>query len=293
MTFKINALLTGLTISLITLHVQAACKVVSYPKIIKLNKLLDESIIKSSNCSEHIKNKFIDFISGASGELSSRHLSQIFKLEYKSDIELSPSKIEVKPITDVLTVLVDIPKNIVLDKMSNLHSESSLNLHPEDHLQAVCNNCETSGHKNIKLLVNKSPIWLSVEFLSKRHGLIINREINPFAQNLSQQMFTYTAIFDDGREHLFNDVKNIQFYKPNKKLIKGKILKSTDLSPIVLVKPGQKIKILLKGENMALKSSAIARQPGRFGDYIEVYNQKTNKKINAQVIDFNTVMVEL
>ena len=70
-------------------------------------------------------------------------------------------------------------------------------------------------------------------------------------------------------------------------------MKSTDLSPITLVRLGQKIKVVLKGQNIALKSSAIARQQGKFGDYIEVYNQKTNRKINAQVIDFNTVMVEL
>jgi flagella basal body P-ring formation protein FlgA len=292
--FKLTTLVLGsILFSTTNLHAKPACKVVSYPKIIKLNKVLDESIIKNSNCSQEIKNNFIDFISGASGDLNSRHLAQIFKMEYKSEISISPEKIFVQPIDDVIIDLIKIPRNLTLDKTSSLYGKSSLNLSPSDHLQAICNNCETAGSKNIKLLVNKSPIWFSVEILSKRHGLVINSEINPFAQRLTSMMFTHTAIFDDGRDHLFNDIKNIQFYKANKKLIKGKILKSTDLSPITLVRLGQKIKVVLKGQNIALKSSAIARQQGKFGDYIEVYNQKTNRKINAQVVDFNTVMVEL
>jgi flagella basal body P-ring formation protein FlgA len=292
--FKITSLLLGSLIFITSqVHANTACKVVSFPKIIKLNKVLDESIIKESNCSQEIKNNFVDFISGASGDLDSRHLTQIFKMEYKTEIELSPEKVSVQPINDVIIDLIKIPRNLTLDKTSSLYGQSSLNLSPSDHLQATCNNCETAGSKNIKLLVNKSPIWFSVEILSKRHGLVINSEINPFAQRLTSAMFTHTAIFDDGRDHLFNDIKNIHFYKANKKLVKGKILKSTDLSPITLVRLGQKIKVVLKGQNIALKSSAIARQQGKFGDYIEVYNQKTNRKINAQVIDFNTVMVEL
>jgi flagella basal body P-ring formation protein FlgA len=292
--FRLNLLFIGTLLFLNNpAHSNTVCKVVSYPKIIKLNKILDETIIKDSNCSQEVKNNFVDFISGASGNLDSRHLAQIFKMEYKTEIELSPKKIFVQPINDVITDLIKIPRNLTLDKTSSLYGQSSLNLSPSDHLQATCNNCETAGSKNIKLLVNKSPIWFSVEILSKRHGLVINSEINPFAQRLTSTMFTHTAIFDDGRDHLFNDIQNIHFYKANKKLIKGKILKSTDLSPMTLVKLGQKIKVVLKGQNIALKSSAIARQQGKFGDYIEVYNQKTNKKINAQVIDFNTVMVEL
>lgn len=287
-------ILTLLTLILtVNVHAKDACKIVSYNKIIKLNKLLDESIIKDTNCSQEVKNKFVDFVSGASGTLESKHLSHIFKMEYHKEIELSPEVLVVKTINDTFSELLKIPNNLSLEKTTNLHSNSSLNLSPSDHIQVVCNDCETPGSKNIKLLVNKSPIWFSVEILSKRHGLVINSEINPYMKHLTSDMFTKTSIYDDGRGHLFNDIDNIHFYKPNKKLTKGKILKTTDLTPITLVRSGQKIKVVLKGKTIALKSSAISRQSGRIGDFIEVYNQKTNKKINAQVIDFNTVMVEL
>ena len=117
--------------------------------------------------------------------------------------------------------------------------------------------------------------------------------MNPFKDKLSSQFFSKKTFYDDGRSHLFRDIENIRFYKTNKKLVKGEALKTTDLSPLSLIKPGQKIKVILKGKNISLKSSAYTRTLGKIGDFIEVFNTKTNKKVTAQVIDFNTVMVQL
>lgn len=285
--------LLSIFLTSVSLHAYSACKIVSFPKVIKLNKVLDESVIKQSDCSREIINTYIDFISGATGVLTSEHLTQIFKSEYDLDIELSPASIEIKSINEILTELIQIPKSLSLTEISSLYSKASLTLTPKDHLQVECKDCESAGEKNIKLLINNSPIWFSIKILSKRQGLVINLEINPFNTNLTEDMFTFTSVFDDGRTHLFHDRENLKFYKANKRLIKGEFLKTTDLSPITLVKMGQKIKVILKGKNVALKSSAISRQSGKIGDFVEVYNQKTSKKISAQVIDFNTVMVEL
>lgn len=289
---KLFLILTLLLISTL-LHANEVCKVVSYAHVVKLNKVLDDSIVKETNCSQEVINTYIDFISGATGELTSKHLIQIFKSEYNLNISLEPEKIKIESIDEVLSSLIQLPKNLILKKVSGLYSKATLTLSSTDRIQVQCKDCETAGEKNIKLIINNSPIWFSAEILSKRKGLVSNTELSPFSKNLSKEMFTYTSIFDDGNGHLFQDIDHLQFYKVNKTVKKGDILKVTDISPLVLVKPGQKIKVILKGKNVALKSSAISRQQGKIGDYIEVYNQKTSKKINAQVIDFNTVMVEL
>lgn len=289
---KLFLFFTLLTLSNL-LHANEACKVVSYNHVIKLNKVLDDSIIKESTCSQEVLNTYIDFISGATGELTAKHLTQIFKSEYNITMVLEPKKIKIESIDEVLSKLIQLPSNLILKKVSGLYSKATLTLTTADHIQVQCKNCETAGEKNIKLIINNSPIWFSAEILAKRQGLVSNTELSPFSKNLTKEMFTYTSIFDDGTGHLFQDIDNLQFYKVNKTVKKGDILKSTDISPLVLVKPGQKIKVILKGKNVALKSSAISRQQGKIGDYIEVYNQKTSKKINAQVVDFNTVMVEL
>lgn len=276
-----------------THHAFSACNVVSYPEIIKLNKRLDSSIIQSSDCPQAIQENFMDFVSSATGNLNAKHLSHIFKTEYQTEVTFKPHYISVKSVEDKISTLLNLGEDAIISKVTSLHNKASIQLSGSDKIKANCNNCESAGQKNIKLYVNNSPIWLSGHVFMKRTGFILNQELNPFQEKLNNQHFTKKTFFDDGKKHLFQDISQINFYKTNKRLQKGKVLKTTDLSPLTLIRPGQKIKVILKGKNISLKSSAYSRAQGKIGDFIEVYNTKTNKKVTAQVVDFNTVMVQL
>lgn len=276
-----------------THHAFSACNIVSYAEIVKLNKILDSSIIKSSNCPKKIQENFLDFLSSTSGHLNSKHLQHIFKTEYQVDVNFKPNSLTVETVDDKVTDLLDLGDETIISKVTSLHNKASIQLSTTDKLKVACNNCETPGQKNIKLYINDVPIWLSGHVFIKRIGFILKQELNPFQKKLSNQLFSKKTFFDDGRRHLFKDIDQINFYKTNKRLEKGQVLKTSDLSPLALIRPGQKIKVILKGKNISLKSSAYSRAQGKIGDFIEVYNTKTNKKITAQVVDFNTVMVQL
>lgn len=276
-----------------THHAFSACKIVSYPQIIKLNKTLDNSIIKESDCNQVTQEAFIDFISSSSGSLDAKHLSHIFKMENQFDISFEPSLINVFKIEEKLQDLLNLGEQNILTKITSLYDKASIQTKETDSLKAHCNNCDSAGQKNIKLFVNNKAIWLTGQIYLKRIGFIVNTEINPFSEKLRSHLFNAKTFFDDGRSHLFKDIEHIQFYKTNKKLSPGDALKTTDLSPIALVKPGQRIKVVLKGANISLRSTGRARSMGKYGEFIEIYNEKTNKKVTAQVVDFNTVMVQL
>ncbi len=276
-----------------THHAFSACNIVSYPEIIKLNKRLDSSIIKLSNCSHNIQEYFLDFVSSATGRLNSKHLEHIFKTEYQEIVTFTPSVLKVLKIEDKIGKLLDLGDDTIVSKITSLHNKASIQLTEADKLKAICNSCESAGQKNIKVYVNRKSIWLTGHIYIKRTGFIVNQELNPFQSKLNNQLFSKKTFFDDGKNHLFKDINQIRFYKTNKKLERGNTLKTSDLSPLTLVRPGQKIKVILKGKNISLKSSAYSRAQGKIGDFIEVYNTKTNKKVTAQVVDFNTVMVQL
>lgn len=276
-----------------THHAFSACSLHSYAQIIKLNKKLDSSIIKKTDCSPEIQEEFINFVSSATGKLNAKHLKHIFQSEIGGDVSFFPKTLSVYNIEEQLSKLLDLDEETIIGKVTSLHHSASIQLEDQDKITALCNNCETAGQKNIKLHVNKEAIWLSGQVYIKRTGFIINEELNPFRNKLDQSLFSHKTFFDDGRSHLFSDIANIRFYQTNKKLEKGQVLKTSDLSPLTLIKPGQKIKVILQGKNISLKSSAYTRSLGKFGDFIEVYNTKTNKKVTAQVVDFNTVMVQL
>ncbi len=284
-----------LLISTLLLHCFSsfACQITSYPQIIKLNKVLDDSIIKSSDCDDEQTQMFIQLISGADGELTSSHLSQIFKSEFKKEMTISPGKIEVKSVKDVLVDLVQLPSSLVFSTTTSLYDKGSLNLEGTSTLNASCANCESAGEKNIKVSLDNQTIWFSTKLLTKRVAFIATESISPFQSKLSQDQFYEKKIFDTGNTHLFRDMENIRFYRPTRHLEKGKVLNVSDFVPMTIVKPGQKVKVLLKGKSISLNSTALARQGGKIGQIIDVYNQKTNKKISGLVIDFNTVMVNL
>lgn len=281
--------------SFFTLGLQAskACVLNSYPQIIKLNKVLDDSIIQKTNCDESTQTLFIEIISGATGELRASHLSQILKSEFNKNVEVTPELIKIEDVKETLTKLIQIPENLSLSKTSSLYSKASLNLQSDTSLKAICNACETAGEKNIKVLVNNRTIWFSAQILTRREGFVTINSLSPYSKKLTQNQFRKTYFYDKGTSHLFSDIENIRFYKPTRQLEKGRVLKISDLTPLTIVKPGQKVKVILKGKNISLNSTALSRQSGRIGDYIQVYNSKTNKKINGQVVGFNTVLVEL
>ena len=289
----IKILIFSLFLAFITVQSVSACSIDSYPNIIKLNKILDDSIIKKSDCDSKTQRTFIDLISGGSGELKSLHLTQILRSEFNKVVEISPKSIKVEAVRETLTRLIEMPSNLALNKTTSLFDKASLNLQTDSRIKASCNTCQSAGSKNIKLRVDGKTIWFSAEILIKRVGFVINEAISPYTKKLSKNLFRQTLIFDKGRDHLFQDIKNIRFYKPTRQLEAGKVLKISDLIPMTVISPGQRIKVILKGKNISLNSSALSRQSGKIGQFIEVYNQKTDSSqlrwINDCEVIFKTI----
>jgi flagella basal body P-ring formation protein FlgA len=281
-------------ILLITFSLSAIsqCRIESFDVIIKFNKILDESIIKASNCDASTKHLFLGFISNIEGKIPEQQLKNIFKSEYNKDVQFLPKTIHVSTASEVIEEKLKL-NNIFVQNVHSLYGNASLNLNKNDNLRATCSNCNLPGEKNIKLQIGSKQIWLSANFLVKRRAFTLKKDISPFKDTISKAMVEETSILDIGSDQLFSDYENIKYYRANKNLLKGQVIKINDLSPKVLVKYNQNVEVVVKGSKVALKSRAVARQAGKLGEVIKLYNPKSKKIINAKVIDFNKVMVEL
>ena len=60
-----------------------------------------------------------------------------------------------------------------------------------------------------------------------------------------------------------------------------------------LVQYGQKIKLKYKTKNIELDAIAIANGNGKYGDFIQVINPRSKKKVLAKIIDYNKAEIEL
>jgi len=283
---------TLLLLSIFTLSAYSQCKIESFGVIIKFNKILDNSVISKSNCSDKANGAFISFISNIDGDIPSQQLENIFKSEHKLNIKFKPNKIKVISANDFIEENLSL-KNIYVKDVHSLYGNASLNTNKKNSLKVVCSNCDSPGEKNVKLIHQSEQIWLSAEFLIKRRAFSLKSDISPFKDLLGKSLVEEVSILDAGNDQLFSDYENIKFYRANKNLRKGQVLKQNDLSPKTLVQYNQNVEVTIRGDKVALKSQALSRQSGKLGDVINLYNPKTKKMIKAKVIDFNKVLIEL
>ena len=283
---------TLLVTTLFIMNAYSQCNIESFQHIIKFNKILDNSVIQASNCEDSAKAKFISFISDVEGKIPARHLENIFLSEHQIKITFKPKIIQVHSSGEFIKNQLELSNTMVKDVRS-LYGNASYNTNNIETLRVTCSQCSSPGEKNLKLITSDKQIWLSANLLIKRNALILNSDITPFQGALSKSIVSEKPVLDMGNDQLFSDYENIRFYKVNKSLLKGNVLKQFDLVPKTLVKFNQNVEVIVKGSKVALKSRAISRESGRYGQLINLYNPKTKKVIKAKVIDFNKVMVEL
>ncbi len=269
---------------------QANCEINSYEKIFKINKILDNLIIKNSNCSESINQKFIEIVSNASGKINHQFISNY--IDEEAQIKVSPKIIMVETINTVISEQLGL-KDLVIVKTHSLLGKSAVTLSSNDMISVACQNCNDIGTKNIKLNINKEQLWLTSTIGKKVSVFKPIQNLNRQTPILSKDDFSPTSTVMTSKGNYFTDIENIRFYKLNRNLDNRSFLKNTDLTAKNLVSFGQKVKLKIKTKNIELKSIGTAKRGGRLGDFIEVQNPKSQKVFLGKIIDYNKVLVEL
>lgn len=268
-----------------------ACELETYAHIIKVNKVIDDSIIKNSNCSDEINQYFINLTSNAVGNINSKHLMQVFKTEFKQSIQLTPKQINVQRLSDLIEDEFQ-TKQFIIKNVSSLHHSSTINFDQKQSIHFICQNCEQTGRKNLKVKIGEKTIWVSANFMRQAKALRVKSDLNIYTPLIQSSDFEEISVVSGKKTQYFSDIENIKFYKVNKQLRPGDIIKVSDLTPKNLIQLGQKIKLIVKNENVQLKTTGIAQRSGRIGDYIQIKNPRSNKIITGKVIDYNKAVIE-
>lgn len=268
------------------------CELETYDKVIKINKRLDDQIIKKSNCSQEINNSFIELIEASSGKLSARQMILYLGEEHKTQVKVSPKTITVQSITESIEEYINNP-SIKVGKVTSLYGKSSYNLRGKDQLIYSCDQCQTIGERNIKVSNGNLQSWLTVRLGKTVEVLTTNRSLSHYDSLLTKNDFSKTHIIDFQGKNYFSDIETIKFYKVNRNLKKGEMIQLQHLYPKNLITRGQKVNLKISKGTIQLNAVGIAKSNGKFGDYIEFENSKTKKKFLGKVIDFNKAIIEL
>jgi flagella basal body P-ring formation protein FlgA len=161
-----------------------------------------------------------------------------------------------------------------------------------------CHPCQFNGEEVMRLNVRSFESQeVDYSFQAKFNRQIVaykaRRNIAAFSTELTPEMFEQVKVAPAAYGQYLTDLGSLNYYKTNKPIRVGDVLKTSDLSPQTLVRAGDRVELIFENSHVILKSHALSRQNGGVGDQIEVWNQANGKKYRGTIIDKNRVQVTL
>lgn len=267
-----------------------ACEIKLAPHIIKLNKVLSDEVISTSNCNLKTNKKLLELINNSNGTINTQRINSL--LGSDENISLSPNKITITPIRELLDQKFG-SESLVVKNVTTMHKTGFLAMTAKPNTNFICKTCIKAGTHNVRAEIGPEKIWININLYKRVLAYKSLNTIGHMTPILTPKDFIKSVFLTQSHSSYFTDIKNIHFYKATRNISAGELLKANDLLPKNLINRGQKVQIIVKNKTINLNSVGKAMRSGKFGDFIEIQNPKSKKTTLAKVIDFNKVLVEL
>jgi flagella basal body P-ring formation protein FlgA len=289
-----------LFISLILIHnTSSACEIELYPSTYYATnqELISSNIISKSSCNSEVQQKLTDLLAGHhSGTIFTKHLSKILEDQLRITVELSPNKIIIAPLSQLVF------KHYLKKNQSIVSAHIKFNdqpLHISNKQKAVLQIPTT------KLPLGKQSIKLKITNINTgMHNIVwleLHSQIKISVATTTSQIMNYSPLtglvlkeqlVDDPTLFVTN-LKRMKFFQSRRSLSTGTPLRHQDIHPRTLVKVGIPTKVILKNKNITLTTMALPYQNGYFGKEVTLRNIKSGKKITGLVSGNNEVVIKL
>lgn len=268
-----------------------SCEINFPEKILNLETESSLSAHFVQNCGLDRLSQIISFMRNAEGKIS---LNQI-KTYLPGDINIkaNSAKIEFLKLSDVVKQNFSSASDASIEFFTPFTQSNFLGFSSKEDLNMKCDPCEFTSFEEISFRGQSSQINLKAKISKMVEAYKVVKKIPAFSMDLSSDYFIKVQIPASNYKKPFTKMTLLPFYKTNKTLKPGTILNMSDLTPLSLVKAGDKTEVVFESRNVRILSSAISRQAGGLEEFIEVYNPKTQKKHNGKIIDYKKVLVEL
>jgi len=91
----------------------------------------------------------------------------------------------------------------------------------------------------------------------------------------------------------FANFDQISNFRPSRNIFKGQVLEFNSIVPAQIVRIGKNVTVIVNQNGFNLSMQGQALQSGSFGEIISVKNISSQKIINARVVGFDRVAIEL
>lgn len=252
--------------------------------------------ITHTNCPENTLKEISETLKSVDGRMTAFQFNEILSSK-NAQASITPDVFQVQQLTHLVREQVSLPIGYRLRSVESLNGEDFLSLESGDKLSINCGGCAFVGKDPIVLNVN------SFSGESKKFTVMaqFKKMVKAYRVRNPQGAFTEVSLSALEEEYtesipqtdLISDTSILRFYKCNKPIRAGELLKKSDLNPVSLVRAGVSTEVIIENELVKIKTNGISRSNGTIGDYVEVFQPQKNKKYYGKVIDLNKVHVEL
>lgn len=247
-------------------------------------------------CTEEVLKELNDTLKSVDGKISHFQLSGLLKSK-NFDVQVQPHLITVQHLKTLIREQMMLPSGVHLNSSEAVNSPDFVTLNYGEKVEVTCPDCLFGSHQPLNVTVyamdgNKKALTVRADFkkMVKAYKAI---SFHPAFSGIEPSSLKEEYVEVIPHTDLVSNLETLRFYKLNKPLRPGELLRQADLNPLSLVKAGMKTEVVIENELVKLITSGISRSNGSLGEYVEVFHPQKNKKYQGKVIDINKVLVEL
>lgn len=285
------------TILLVHSALALACEVHLPQNLLILGETTDfKDVLNHTGCSEDALREVNSTINSVEGKMTAFQFSELLKAK-NHDVVIQPMFVQVQHLKHLIREQLLVPPGVQLKSSEAENGPNYLTLAPGDKVDVQCIGCLYGMKQPLNLNVHgfdgsQRSITVRADFkrMIKAYRILsFHPAFSSVAPSALQEEYVETIPHTD----LLTNLETLKFYKLNKPVRSGELLKLSDLNAVDLVKAGLRTEVVIENEHVKLKTNGISRSNGSLGQFVEVFHPQKNKKYQGRVVDINKVLVEL
>ncbi len=255
-----------------------------------------EQSIKQTECSAEAMHEISNTINAVEGKITSFQFAEILKLK-NHDVFVRPALIQVQHLNHLVREQLMVPTGIQMRSSEAVNAQNFLVLSPGDRVQVQCLGCLFGSQQTLNVKVHgfdgtDKALTVKADFkkMVKAYRVLgFHPAFSPITAMSLKEEFVESIPHTD----LLTNLDTLHFFKVNKPIRSGELLRQSDLNAINLVRAGTKTEVIIENQHVKLRTEGISRSNGILGEMVEVFHPLKNKKYLGKVVDINKVSVEL
>ncbi len=275
-----------------------ACEVFLPHQMIVFNEEpAGKSIYQTKNCDSKITDDLHQIVTGLEGRVASYQLKEMLTAK-GHNVQVEPQSILIQQFKTMVRDQLILPPGVQVKAARAHNSPGAIALPAGDRMEISCQGCLFGSQQSLNVTISgfdgsKQTMFVTADFKKMVKAYRLISALPSFSSVEDQSILKEEYIESIPHTDLITDMETLKFYKTNKPLRAGELLKKSDLNAINLVRAGLKTDVVLENQMIRIKTQGISRGNGSIGELVEVYHPQKNKKYQGKVIDINKVLVEL